>query len=92
MKNFSFITLKVVSRVALFFKNAKRASSFISRQVRIYVTYRNTGDRKFGSSEKKTERVDLEMHAPFVLTIPLAFKNLTKALVFFLFCVYCLNM
>ena len=31
------------------------------------------------------------MHAPFVLTIPLAFKNITKALVSFLFCVYCLN-
>ena len=35
--------------------------------------------------------VDFEMHAPFVLTIPFVFKNITKALVFFLFCVYCLN-
>ena len=57
-----------------------------------YVTYRNTRGRKFGKSGKKTERVDLEMHAPCVLTIPLAFKNLTKALVFILFCVYFLNM
>ena len=30
MKNVSFITLKIVSRVALFFKNAKQASLFIT--------------------------------------------------------------
>ena len=52
----------------------------LSEQARLlgrseYVTYRNTRGRKFGKSGKKTERVDLEMHAPFVLTIPLAFKK-----------------
>ena len=83
MKNVSFITLKIVSRVLCFSKMLSEQARLLGRSE--YVTHRNKRGRKFGRSGKKTERVDLEMHAPFVLTIPLAFKNLTKALVFFLF-------
>ena len=89
MKNVSFITLKIVSRVLCFSKMLSEQACLVLGRSE-YVTHRNKRGRKFGRSGKKTERVDLEMYAPFVLTsIPLAFKNLTKALVFFLFCVYC---